>query len=114
MQYQLGSCSLDDIAVAVACPVVSVYPERNELIIYGGAVHLSKEYIETDGKKSFGLIVQLNGNEWGDTIPGAYVSSVSQEHGIVKMPGKYIFRFRPGEVLGVLPVHSCLTANLLK
>ncbi|NOX84498.1 MAG: alanine racemase, partial [Chlorobi bacterium] len=113
MQYQLGSCSLDDIAVAVACPVVSVYPERQELIIYGGAVHLSKEYVETNGKKSFGLVVRLNGNEWGEPIPGAYVSSISQEHGIVKMPENYITHFKPGDVLGVLPVHSCLTANLL-
>ena len=113
MQYLLGSCSFDDIAVAVACPVVSVYPERQELIIYGGAVHLSKEYVETNGKKSFGLVVRLNGNEWGEPIPDAYVSSISQEHGIVKMPGKFIDNFKPGDAIGVLPVHSCLTANLL-
>lgn len=114
MQYLLGSCSLEDIAVVVVCPVVSVYPGRKELIIYGGAVHLSKEYVETEGKRTFGLIVPLNGTEWGDPIPGAYVSSVSQEHGIVKMPGEFIDTFKPEDVLGVLPVHSCLTANLLK
>ena len=114
MQYELGSCSLDDIAVAVACPVVSVYPGRNELIIYGGAVHLSKEYIETEKGKSFGLVAELNGSKWGEPIPGAYVSAVSQEHGDVKMPGTNIARFKPGDLIGVLPVHSCLTANLLK
>ncbi len=26
MQYHIGSCQMDDIAVAAACPVVSVYP----------------------------------------------------------------------------------------
>jgi D-serine deaminase-like pyridoxal phosphate-dependent protein len=115
MQYHIGSCALDEIAVAVACPVVSVYPERNELVIYGGAVHLSKERIEADnGFKLFGYVVTLTVNGWTDPIPGAYVSSLSQEHGIVKMPGEFISKVKPGELLGVLPIHSCLTADLLK
>ena len=115
MQYHIGSCSLDDIAVAVSCPVVSVYPDRNEIIIYGGAVHLSKEFIEADNDfKLFGYVVEFTGNSWSAPIPGAFVSSLSQEHGIVKIPGKFINNFKPGDVLGVLPVHSCLTANLLK
>ncbi len=115
MQYHIGSCSLKDIAVAVACPVVSVYPERNELIIYGGAVHLSKEFIAGDnGFKMFGYLVELTESGWGDPITGAYVSSISQEHGIIKMPEEKINDFKPGEVIGILPIHSCLTANLLK
>ena len=115
MQYHIGSCSLSDIAVVAACPVVSVYPERNELIIYGGAVHLSKENIEADnGFKLFGYVVSLTENSWGEPIPGAYVSSISQEHGIVKMPKEFLKNFKPGDILGVLPIHSCLTADLLK
>lgn len=115
IQYHIGSCSLDDIAVAVACPVVSVYPGRNEIVIYGGAVHLSKEFIAADnGFKLFGYVVNLTGDGWSEPIPGAYVSSVSQEHGIVKMPEKFIEQFKPGDVVGILPVHSCLTANLMK
>jgi len=115
MQYHIGSCSLDDIAVAVACPVVSVYPNRNEIIIYGGGIHLSKEFIEADNNfKLFGYVVEFTENGWGAPIPGAYVSSLSQEHGIVKMPHKFISKFKPGDVLGILPVHSCLAANLLK
>jgi D-serine deaminase-like pyridoxal phosphate-dependent protein len=114
MQYHIGSCSLDDIAVAVACPIVSVYPGRNELILYGGAVHLSKEFIEGDHCfKLFGYLVNITDTGWGDPIPGAYVSSISQEHGIVKMPAEYIKNYKPGDVLGVLPIHSCLTADLL-
>jgi D-serine deaminase-like pyridoxal phosphate-dependent protein len=115
IQYHIGSCSLDDIAVAVSCPVVSVYRDRNEIIIYGGAVHLSKEFIEADnGFKLFGYVVELTDEGWGAPIPGAYVSSLSQEHGTVKMPEKFISKFKPGDVLGILPVHSCLTANLLR
>lgn len=115
MQYHIGSCSLSDIGVVAACPVVSVYPERSELIIYGGAVHLSKEMIEADnGFKLFGYIVKLTEKGWGEPIPGAYVSSISQEHGIVKMPNDEMDSFEPGDLIGVLPIHSCLTADLLK
>ena len=115
MQYHIGSCSLEDIAVAVSCPVVSVYPERNEIIIYGGAIHLSKEFVEADNDfKLFGYVVEFTKKGWGAPIPGAYVSSLSQEHGIIKMPQKLINKFKPGDVLGILPVHSCLTADLLK
>jgi D-serine deaminase-like pyridoxal phosphate-dependent protein len=115
MQYHIGSCSLDDIAVAVACPVVSVYPHQNELVIYGGAVHLSKESIAADNNfKLFGYVFELIENRWTEPIPGAYVSSLSQEHGIIKMPEEFITRFKPGDILGILPIHSCLTADLLK
>jgi len=58
MQYQLGACTFDDIAVVVACPVVSVYPQRNELILYGGAVHLSNEHLaDNNGRKIYGYVV---------------------------------------------------------
>lgn len=116
MQFHLGVCSLSDIAVAVACPVVSVLKERQELAIYGGAVHLSKEHIEADeGFKLYGYVVRLDENlRWSDPIAGAYVYSLSQEHGLIKMPEMELANFSPGDLVGILPVHSCLTANLLK
>jgi D-serine deaminase-like pyridoxal phosphate-dependent protein len=43
MQLELGTCGEEAIAVAVACPVVSTHPARGEAVIYGGAIHLSKE-----------------------------------------------------------------------
>ena len=115
MQYHIGSCALNDIAVVAACPIVSVYPERNELIIYGGAVHLSKEFIAADnGFQLFGYVVKLTENGWSEPVPGAYVSSLSQEHGIVKMPKETLTSFQPGDLIGVLPIHSCLTADMLR
>ena len=39
-QYTIGSCELDDIAVAMACPVIAKHVDR--LIIHGGAVHFSQ------------------------------------------------------------------------
>ncbi|MBN2614443.1 MAG: alanine racemase [Bacteroidales bacterium] len=116
MQYHLGSCSLSDIAVALACPVVAVHPDRNELVVYGGGVHLSKEFIAADrGFQLFGYVVRLNDDgRWTDPIAGAYVSSLSQEHGIVRMPSEELKKWEPGDVLGILPVHSCMTADLMK
>jgi len=114
MQYHIGSCGLGDIAVAVACPIVAIYPIRNELVIYGGAIHLSKEFIAADNNfKLFGYVINFTDNGWDEPIPGAYVFSLSQEHGIVSMPKKYLTKFNPGDTIGILPIHSCLTANLL-
>jgi D-serine deaminase-like pyridoxal phosphate-dependent protein len=114
MQYHLGSCGLEDIAVAAVCPVVSVFPEREELVVYGGAVHLSKENIEADnGFRLYGYVVDIQHGGWGMAVPGAYVASLSQEHGMIKMPRKYIDHYKPGDLIGILPVHSCLTADLL-
>ena len=115
MQYHIGSCKMEDIAVAVACPVVSVFPQRGEMIIYGGAVHISKEFIAADNNfKLFGYMVKLKEGKWQSPINGAWVSSLSQEHGIIRMPKHELEQFNPGDLIGVIPVHSCLTANLLR
>lgn len=115
MQYHIGSCSIDDIAVAVACPVVAIHQSRNELVVYGGAVHLSKEFIELeDDSWLYGYIVNFTNKGWSKPIPGAYVSSLSQEHGIVKMNFKDLVKYKPGDCIGILPIHSCLAANLLR
>jgi len=115
MQYCIGSCTTDEIAVAIACPVVAKHPERNEIVIYGGAIHFSKEFITSDNAyKIFGYIIKIGNNNWSAPLPDAYLSSVSQEHGIIKIPEKYFYDFNVGDIIGILPVHSCLTANLMK
>jgi D-serine deaminase-like pyridoxal phosphate-dependent protein len=115
MQYHIGSCTLDEIAVAIACPIVAIHTERNELVIYGGAVHLSKEFIEADNaQRLYGYVVNLSDSGWSNPIPGAFVSSISQEHGIIKMLDKDLKKYKPGDIVGVLPIHSCLAANLLR
>jgi len=112
MQYKLGSCGLDDIAVSVACPVTGIYPDRNEIVIYGGAVHLSKESLDSDGKL-FGLIVKYTDDGWTEHIHDTRLISLSQEHGIIRTNTNFLKTVKHGDLLGVLPVHSCLTVNLL-
>jgi D-serine deaminase-like pyridoxal phosphate-dependent protein len=114
MQCGLGTCACEDVAVALACPVVAVHPERKEILVHGGAVHLSKDYLgDAAGERSFGLVVELDDEGWGDPVPGARVSKLSQEHGTIVAPEDLCARVRIGDLLGVLPVHSCLTANLM-
>jgi D-serine deaminase-like pyridoxal phosphate-dependent protein len=115
MQYHMGSCEEEDIAAAVACPVIGLYPQRNEIVIYGGAVHLSKDSITLpDGQKMFGLIAlpHKTNLSWGPVIPYTYISSISQEHGIIKTTREFIAHIHTGDILMVLPIHSCLTAYL--
>ena len=119
MQVQIGSCTADDIAVIVACPVVSIHPERNELILYGGAVHLSKENLrQQDGQSIFGVVVLLDEDGWSMPLQGVWVRSLSQEHGVVHAEdaafAELVKHVEVGGLLGVVPVHSCLTADLLK
>jgi len=113
MQYELGVCTIKDIGVSAACPVTGIYPERNEIVIYGGAIHLSKEFLDKDGKY-FGLIVKYIGKGETELIPDTKLISLSQEHGIIKTSNEFLSSLRHGDIVGILPVHSCLTANLLK
>jgi D-serine deaminase-like pyridoxal phosphate-dependent protein len=41
------------------------------------------------------------------------VSKLSQEHGILKVTQKNLALFTPGDFIEILPIHSCLTANLM-
>jgi D-serine deaminase-like pyridoxal phosphate-dependent protein len=109
-QAAIGSCSPDDVAVAVACPVVGVYPERRTVLLYGGAVHLSLDSLEGEGEaKTYGSAVP----GWPDEVSASTaIVSLSQEHGVMAVPPGGANAFRRGQVVPVLPVHSCLTCDL--
>jgi D-serine deaminase-like pyridoxal phosphate-dependent protein len=114
MQLNAGSCVAGQIAGIVVCPVVAVHPTRNQVVLYGGAIHLSKEFIEVNGRRVYGQLVEMDDNGWYDPIPGAYLVSLSQEHGVLEAPDQIIKELRPGKLVGVIPVHACLAANLLQ
>lgn len=116
MQHNIGSCSAEEIAVCLACPVVAIHKDRNEVVVYGGGVHLSKDMItEKDimGKDQvcFGKMVALQNDSWNTDILGQ-VDRLSQEHGIIKLAEKALAHVKVGDLIGILPVHSCLTADL--
>jgi len=115
MQYHLASCDWDHIAMVVAAPVVARHPERNEVVLYGGAVHLSKDSVILDDEQLvFGECVKFTEKGWARFPKPVYVKRLSQEHGIVECPKEFFDDFYPGKLIGVVPVHSCLAADLLK
>ncbi len=115
MQIAVGACHPEDVAVAVACPVVAVYPADRKVVVYGGAVHLSKEALSLpDGALSYGAVALPEEDGWGAPLPNCRVAGLSQEHGMIAASADLLARVSVGDVLMVLPVHSCLTVDLLK
>ena len=113
MQLQIGSCGFDEIAVAMACPVVAVHKDKNEILIYGGSVHFASDrLIDHNGTIIFGKVVENTGAGWGSIVENVYIKKLSQEHGILKATPEYIENINVGDIIKVIPVHACTTANL--
>ena len=114
-QNNISSNTIDEIAVAIACPVVAKHPERNELVVYGGGIHFAKDrYEHPIFGTTFGLPVQSSGTTWNAPMKNVYVKSLSQEHGIVSMEKDQIAHFELGDIVYILPVHSCMTGHAMK
>ena len=113
MQVALGVCAYDQIAVVMACPVVFKNAERLEITVYGGGVHFSKDSIADNGRNHFGKLVAFTESGWSDPIPGCYLKSISQEHGVLRVDNEIFDQLKIGDVVGILPVHSCMTADLM-
>lgn len=114
MNY-LDVCDESDIAVAMACPVVAKNRGRLEIVVHGGAVHFSKDHLfDAQEQKFFGEVVILGDEDWSPIIEGIKMTALSQEHGTLKASEELFDQIQIGDVIGVLPIHSCLTANLMK
>jgi len=112
MQYINGSCSFDDIAMALICPVIDIRPSSGTVVIHGGAVHFSKDSIVINKRQVFGMIARMDNSGWHNPKDDSYISSLSQEHGIIDYPdNRFVNNIHPGDLLAVIPVHSCLTAD---
>jgi D-serine deaminase-like pyridoxal phosphate-dependent protein len=112
MQHSIGACHIDDIALRMHCPVISKQPLRNEVVIYGGAIHFAKDFIKnTDGKNLYGRVVIQRGSEQELLDSTNYLSRLTQEHGIVRVNPSTFRQINIGDVLQIIPVHACLTAH---
>ena len=120
IQHALGSCSPEDIAVAMLCPVTGKYSDPRRMVIHGGAVHFSKESMSVNDRVVFGQVA-ANANPadqgkggWDPLPEVAFLTGISQEHGILEACESIFNQTALGDMLHILPVHSCLTANLMK
>ncbi len=115
MQVQIGACEVDDIAVAVACPVVAKHPAENKIVVYGGGSHLSKDrLVLDDGTISFGSVALPTDEGWTAPLPDCNVTSISQEHGIIQASDDLLAQVDVGDLVMILPVHICMTVDCLK
>ncbi|MEG0796299.1 MAG: alanine racemase [Odoribacter sp.] len=114
-QLQIGACQWGNIALAVKCPVVDINRDRNQAVVYGGGVHFSKEYISNaKGEPLYGLVAENRSDFWGKIVPGVELAALSQEHGVLQCTNEFLDGLHVGDIVTVLPVHSCMTADLMK
>lgn len=115
MQSVIGSCTLEDISIGVACPIVTIQPENHKIVVYGGAVHLSNYSIVDDkGRNIYGRVARLTDSDWTILPDSTYVKGLSQEHGVLHADSDVLESVNIGDILVILPVHACTTANILK
>ena len=114
MQLEIGACTSDQISLCLAAPVVDLYPDRNEVVVYAGAIHLSKERVFRNGIELFGLVVKLTEEGWSEPLEGCSVTQLSQEHGILQLDPDTLASLQRGSLIGILPVHACLAADAMK
>ncbi|NPV56779.1 MAG: alanine racemase [Anaerolineae bacterium] len=114
MQLAHGVCAFEQVAVALVCPVVAKHADRNEVVIHGGDVHLSSEYYEQDGKRIFGMVSLPEGASWGKPLAETFVTRLSQEHGIISASRQAFERISAGDLVCVLPAHSCITVASMR
>ena len=115
MQKEIASCSFEQIAVCMAVPVVAKHADRKEIVIHGGAVHFSKDFIKNEaGNPVYGALVQLTENGWKPMKNTHFVNKLSQEHVIISVTDEEDFnQISVGQLVGIIPIHSCLAANLM-
>lgn len=114
MQLNIGSCGIDNIAVCAFLPIVSINHKTNQIICYGGTTSLSNDFIEMDGIRIYGLVVPVNENGWLKPFEDTFVSKLTQEHCVISSKEDIVSKFKPGDLIGILPIHSCLTADAMK
>lgn len=112
MQVQIGSCSLDDVAVFALLPIAQHIKNEKRIILHGGAVHLSKDFITESGKRNYGQVIHYSDNESIRPEKELFLGSLSQEHGIINYESEISEEIADTHKVWVCPVHSCLTANL--
>lgn len=113
-QVNIGSCTPEEISVAVTVPVVGKNSRKNELLVHGGAVHFSKDsFTDEKGFTYYGVVAERRELGWGLPLIENKLVSISQEHGILSCSKSFFDETNIGDMITILPIHSCLTADLM-
>ena len=111
VQSELGTCSIDDIAIGVLASVIGHNRQHGRVLVDAGFLALSRDRGTADLPVDWGygaVCDPLTGN----VIEEVTVSSTNQEHGIITgRSGVIDFgRFPVGSRVLILPNHACATA----
>ena len=108
-QQSRGVCDTDEIALSVLSCIIGHNKAAGKILLDAGGLALSKDRSADQFRPEvgYGQLCQLDGK----AIPELYVTSVSQEHGHVKVRNEYDYDLFPvGSYLRILPIHACMTA----
>ncbi|MFL6785808.1 MAG: alanine racemase [Sphingomicrobium sp.] len=111
VQSELGTCSIEDIAISVLASVIGHNRQHGRVLIDAGFLALSRDRGTADLPVDWGYGAVADPLS-GQVIEGVTVSSTNQEHGIItSRSGEVDFeRFSIGSRVRILPNHACATA----
>jgi D-serine deaminase-like pyridoxal phosphate-dependent protein len=112
-QARIGSCEWQDCAATVLTSVIAIHPERRQMVVDAGALALSKDRgAEHLGDRiSYGVVLDGKGRPREDLR----VTALSQEHGKIEADTiRALEDVRIGDIVRIIPNHSCLTAALFE
>ena len=111
VQAELGTCSTDDIAIAVLASVIGQNRQHGRVLIDAGFLALSRDRGTAEMPIDWGYGAVCDATT-GAMIEDVTVSSTNQEHGIITgRSGAIDFDHFPiGSRLKILPNHACATA----
>lgn len=108
-QQSRGVCATEEIALSVLSCVIGHNRAAGKLLLDAGGLALSKDRSTDKFRPELGYGQVCNPD--GSTIAGLYVTSVSQEHGHVRVRDAGDYELFPvGSHLRILPIHACMTA----
>lgn len=108
-QQSRGVCGTEEIALSVLSCVIGHNRAAGKILLDAGGLALSKDRSADKFRPEvgYGQIVDTD----GEAVAGLYVTSVSQEHGHVRIRYASDFELFPvGSRVRILPVHACMTA----
>ncbi|KAA8910600.1 putative serine dehydratase domain-containing protein [Sphaerosporella brunnea] len=106
---------LADVALTIMAEVVSVYPERDEVLVALGSTALGREPPPKDSiYPGWGTVTAWKeGQQWdGCAKSGWIVSRISQEHAVLARHGEQqAVELKVGAKVRVWPQHACIAGN---
>jgi D-serine deaminase-like pyridoxal phosphate-dependent protein len=111
VQAELGTCAIDDIAIAVLASIIGHNRGHGRVLVDSGFLALSRDRGTADFPLDWGYGAVCDAAT-GELIEDVCVESTNQEHGIITASSGEIdwSRFPIGGRVKILPNHACATA----